>query len=432
MKILLVQSFTSPEEPPIYPLGLACLKTVLKENHEIYGLDINVSTEDEYLNMLDKYKYDVIGFGIRNIKVATIRKHANIVDEHHNLIRIAKRVQPDSVLIAGGMGFSLFAEPLMRIYNEIDYGLFGSAEVTFPKLLQNLYKPQKVAGVYYRFNQTIKYSFNQTDDEKNKLVTPDRTIIPVELYARFENAYGIQTRRGCILNCIHCSDKHLLGSNIFTRPVEDIVNELKDMEKIGIKNVFFADQIFNIPYEYTKSLLKSIIENEIGIKWTAWFYEKNLDMDFFNLMKESGCKQAIFSPDSADNKILNNLRKEITSKDLKKTYMLAKKANLRVGYDFMLNAPGETIFSLVKTISFIIKAKLHLGKLLALHGLFIVTMRIYPNTELQKISIEKEIIDKDDDLLEPKFYNPFPLSVFVNLILKIMELLWLIKKLFKK
>lgn len=432
MKILLVQSFTSPEEPPIYPLGLACLKSVLKEDHEVYGIDINVSTEDEYLRLLERNKYEVIGFGIRNIKVATIKKHKNIVDEHHNLIRIAKKIQTDSLLIAGGMGFSLFAESIMRVFNEIDFGLFGSAEVTFPELLQKLDKPQEVAGVYYRYNNSIKYSFDQTDLEKNKLVTPDRSIIPIEIYKKFENAFGIQTRRGCILNCIHCSDKYLLGSNIFTRPVEDVINELKDMEMMGIKNVFFADQIFNVPHEYTKVLLKKIVENGINIKWTAWLYERNLDMDFFRLMKESGCKQAIFSPDSADNNVLNILKKDITYEDLKKTYVFAKKVNLRVGYDFMLNAPGETLFSLIKTILFIIRAKVHLGKLLALHGLFLVIMRIYPNTELQMMSIEKGIIDKEDDLIEPKFYNPFPLSIFVNFILKMMRFLWHMKKLLKK
>ena len=106
---------------------------------------------------------------------------------------------------------------------------------------------------------------------------------------------------------------------------------------------------------------------------------------------------------------------------------------MKAEYSFMINAPGETVFSLFQTLLFITKAKLGLGKNLMLYNLLMTTpMRIYPHTEIKEIAIKEGIIDKDIDLVKSVFYNPAPLKYIVNLLGLLSRLAWWIRKWLRK
>ncbi len=436
MKVLLIQSFTPEGEAPIFPLGLAYLAAALP-SHDVNIFDVNIE-EDPYKNLEEKltsFQPDAIGVSLRNIKifiktVARTGGHQSCFQLHQELIGFLKRKTKNIPLIAGGTAFSLYASHIMGLMPEIDYGILREGEESLPKLLEPGMAPENIPGICYRKDNELIFTGPRDWLEFSSIAKPRRDLTRIEKYLSEPTAIGVQTKRGCVLQCIHCSDQFLIGQKLRLRPPEKVVEEIDDLVRNhGIKEIMFADQIFNFPLDHAMEICKGLVKKKVPIKWQAWLNPKYLSKEFVDIAREAGCAKMIFSPDSASDKVLKQLKKGYTEQDLANSYKLLQGSNVEVGYDFMLNGPGETLGSICKLFLFLFKAKLCLGSGLRFHGLFLVPMRIYPHSELEKEAKEKGLISADDDLLEPVFYNPKPLSYLCGFILLILSLLRRLKNL---
>ena len=243
-------------------------------------------------------------------------------------------------------------------------------------------------------------------------------MVPIHRYA--ESSYasiGLQAKRGCALHCIHCSDTYLLGHTLRMRSPEDIVDEMEEWKNLGVNQIFFCDQIFNIPVSHAINICKEIVRRNLNIRWAAWFNEKanTLPDELIVWVKRAGCGLLSFSPDHVDDRMLKNLDKNFRYKDLQHTYRIGKKHNIDVEYSFFLNSPGEDLKSLLMLFRFLAEAKLHLGSNLRMFTLLMMQpIRIYPHSRLFDLAIETGMIDKDADLIEGQFWNPGTLSWAAN------------------
>ena len=192
----------------------------------------------------------------------------------------------------------------------------------------------------------------------------------------------------------------------------------------GVKDFQFADQVFNMPLEHANGICREFIERKINVGWGAWLSVKPLSSELLSLMQKAGCKMINFSPDSASDVVLKVQNKGITEKDLQNSYMMMRDVNVNVDYSFMFNGPGESLTSFFKMILFLLRAKIKLGKKMNIHANFMVPMRIYPYSRLHEIAIEKGYVEPDDDLIEPRFYNPFPLAILLSFMVKTNGYLW--------
>lgn len=434
MRVLLIQSLNGSNEPLIFPLGLCYLAAHLPNDIKIFDMNTAKEPYKDLVNELKRIKPDVVGISLRNIKVAAPGTHYSCFAPHQETIKIIKKCSPGAVLIAGGPAFSLYGEIIMRQLPEIDLGVFGEGEESFREILENLDHPEKVRGIYYRRNGEIYFTGYQDWLPFEKLRWPRRNLLDINGYFKNPFGIGVQTKRGCILKCIHCSDRYLVGSKIRLRSPQDVVDELEVLVKAnGVKSISFVDQIFNIPLTHAQEICQEIIKRRLSFRWVAWFNAKYITEEFIRLVKESGCAQLSFSPDSASNKVLRKLKKGFDERDLLRTYKIAKKVGIPVEYHFMINCPGENLKSLFKTLSFILKAKLNLKEKLIMYPFLMITpMRIYPHTELMQLAIKDGIINDKTDLMEPIFYNPPPLKYMVEDIRWIFRFIWWTSRKFKK
>ncbi|MBE9572380.1 MAG: cobalamin-dependent protein, partial [Proteobacteria bacterium] len=309
MKILLVQSLTEFGEPPIFPLGLCYIASHVSQ-HELSIFDMNIAREPyvDLNNRIMEINPEVIGLSLRNIKVAKPGIHHHSYESHAETIRIIKRACPGAVFVVGGPAFSLYAEQIMEKYPEIDLGVFGEAEESFPELLQDLDNPQNVKGIYYRKDKALIFTGYRDFLVSSKLVSPNRDLADVGKYAETPYAVGVQARRGCVLKCIHCSDRFLMGGKIRLRDPVEVVDEIELLVKdYGLQTFFFVDQIFNIPRDHAYKICREIIQRNIEVKWTAWFNEHYIDEELLRIVKQAGCAYLSFSPDSASNRVLKRI-----------------------------------------------------------------------------------------------------------------------------
>jgi len=434
MCILLVESLTEFDQPPIFPLGLSYIAANLNGEEKIFDMNVADEPYGDLAKELKRIYPKVVGISLRNIKVADPGIHHSSFAPHERAIKVIKKTVPNVLLITGGPAFSLYAEEMMKRLPEIDFGIFGEGEQSFPELLNNLNQPESIRGVYYRRDGKLLFTDYRDWIPSDKIGSPRRDLLDMKRYVDIPYAIGVQTKRGCILKCIHCSDRYLLGQNIRLRNPVEVVDEIEQLEEEArVKTFSFVDQIFNIPMGHAREICQEIIRRKLSVKWTAWFNEKYINEDFLKIVKAAGCTYLSFSPDSASDKVLRNLKKNFTTRELSRTYKFAKIVGMKAEYSFMVNAPGESILTLFETFIFVLKARLVLGKNLMLHNLLMTTpIRIYPHTEIKEFAVKKGIIDRKDDLVEPFFYNPEPLKYIVDILGLCSRIVWRMKEIWGK
>ncbi|MCB9798036.1 MAG: cobalamin B12-binding domain-containing protein, partial [Alphaproteobacteria bacterium] len=397
-------------------IGLSYLAAHLPEAHEVEIFDVNLYRDlpDPYAALAEKvraFQPEVIGLSLRNIKVATPGVHADDFEPQQRTVRVLRAEAPRATLIAGGTAFSLYAEIFMRKLPELDLGMWGEGEVRFPQLLEQLDAPWTVPGVWYRKEGTPTYTGAPPPINFAALKHYRKDLLPFTPYTDSSFvSVGLQSKRGCALHCVHCSDTYLLGNAVRRRSAADVVDEMEDLfYNHGVKQMFFCDQIFNIPVQHSIDICKEIVDRQLPVKWSAWFNEKanTLPDELMVWLKRAGCGLLSFSPDHVDDRMLRNLDKNFRYKDLQHTYRIAKKYDMDVEYSFFLNAPGEDWRSLYRLLRFIVEARAHCGGNFRLFTLLMMQpIRIYPHSRLHELAVETGLIDKDADLIEGQFWNP--------------------------
>lgn len=415
MRVLLVQAFTALDMELVYPIGLAYLAAHL-DDHEVEIFDLNLHRDDPYRpfgEVLDRMKPDVVGVSLRNMKVGMPHLHTDDFQPQQEAIEFVKERLPGVKVVAGGTAFSLYSEAMMRRLSAIDMGCWGESEATFPQLLTKLDRPWEVKGVYYRDPDggQVKFTGYQDKVDFKALRPPRRDLVDHAPYlASSFVSVGVQAKRGCALRCIHCSDTYLLGHQVRMRDPKDVVDEMQRLvEDHGVQQMFFCDQIFNIPVKHAIDICKEIVDRRLEVAWSAWFNEhrNTLPDELMIWLKRAGCGLLSFSPDHVDDRMLKNLDKNFRHEDMLYTVQVAKKHGMDVEYSFFLNSPGEDLRSLMSILRFLVHARLQLGGQLRLFTLLMMQpIRIYPHTRLAELARESGIITPDNDLIEASNWNP--------------------------
>jgi radical SAM superfamily enzyme YgiQ (UPF0313 family) len=320
-------------------------------------------------------------------------------------------------IIIGGAGFSTFPIQILKQNDLIDFGVYLEGEDTILELLNNLGTPKKVKGIYYRENGKILYTGNR-ENFTNFDFIPDRSFFNLNQYD-YPRSIGIQSKRGCVLQCSYCNYPSLNGTKLRMRKPNNIVDEIEKIIKTtNTKEIIFTDNVFNIPISHSIAICKEIINRNLTVRWSAWFDIKNIDQEFIDLAVKSGCYRMCFSPDGLVNETLSSLNKNITKNDITKLLVLTKR-NKMIDFRFSVFAlpPYQTIAGLIQTIIFVFKTHV----LYRNSKCLVSWIRILPNTRLYKSSSNEEAISIDNLLPEKVvnkellFYNKTTINNFIML-----------------
>lgn len=424
MKVLLVQSYLGGKEPLVYPIGLACLVSSLR-GHEIQFFDPNLSARpfEDLCRALEAFDPDVIGISLRNIDSTNKRKVVFYYPYLKKTIDVIKSCS-DGLIVVGGPGFSMFASEIMSDEPRIDIGVLFEGEISFQKLLDDPGAPEKIRSLCYRKNGEL--IFTDTRDEKTDIersALPDRKMIPVARYANTKDAVGVETKRGCALQCVYCVYGFLNGKKIRLRSPQKVVDEIELLAREGVGQFTFVDSVFNLPKEHAADICNGIIARGLKLNWSAWFTEKGLTQEFIELVKSAGCKNIILSPDGFSDGVLQRLGKNIRKHDILRTFESLRKGDgFEVSYNFFKNPPGQSFQGFLSLLGFVVTAKRHMGK--RVHFEF-NSMRIEPHTQLYHIALGEGTIRQGENLLYPRYFSN-PATTYIekafNVLLRLKEL----------
>ena len=400
-KVLLISANQEKNPYPVAPLGLLYIAHALKHNGlKVSILDLCFSKNIPIVikDSIQSFKPNFVGVSIRNVDNLSFPASVSYLPEVKNVIRYVK-ANTKAPVVLGGSAFSLFPEGLLRLTG-CSVGIVGEGEEAFIKLIKSINFNRDSLNVVPNLAWIKGNAFHQNNIKclKSEDYVLERELINNSWYSKFGGMGNIQTKRGCKFRCSYCTYPFLEGSSYRLRKPEIIAQEMKALKtKYKINHIFFVDSVFNYPVDHAAAICEEILRKKINIAWSCFAWPHRTSGKLLELMKMSGCTHIEFGSDAFSEKTLAMLHKPFSVDDIMSISERCKKTGIKCCHYVIFGAPGEDRRTLEEAFRNLKQIKS--TAIIAMAGI-----RIYPNTELQKISIREKIISSEDDLLEPRFY----------------------------
>lgn len=372
--------------PPVGPIGLDYVAASL-ERAEMDVEILDLCFVDDPKHSIREYfrdrKDDLIGLSFRNADDCFWPSADFFVPGLKDLIEEI-RIITDAPIVLGGIGFSIFARPIME-YTGADFGICGDGESAMVALvyqLQGLKKYEDVPGLLWKDNDEIR--FNPPSWPDTIRLGTSRSFIDNISYFRKGGQCGLETKRGCNRNCIYCADPLAKGRKLRLREPAEIADEVQSLLSQGIDVFHICDSEFNLSRSHAYAVCEEFTRRSFGdnIRWYTYMSPTPFDADLASLMARAGCVGIDFTGDSGCEAVLKSYLQQHSKEDIARGVELCRDNNIAVMVDLLLGGPGETRQTVRETIEFIKEVGPDcIGSILG--------MRLYPGTAVSKEILER-------------------------------------------
>jgi radical SAM superfamily enzyme YgiQ (UPF0313 family) len=175
-------------------------------------------------------------------------------------------------VVFGGFHATLQTEEALH---HCDAVVKGEADLVWPELLQD-WRDGKLKTIY---------KADKVHDLKN-LPRPRHELLKLNRY--LFKAVPVQASRGCPYRCSFCEIPVFYDGAYRTRPIEDIVEEIKQVMKVtGFKRFQFIDDQITGKHKFARELFKAL--EPLNIRFSClWTINSNHDDDLLDLAAKAG------------------------------------------------------------------------------------------------------------------------------------------------
>jgi radical SAM superfamily enzyme YgiQ (UPF0313 family) len=273
-------------------------------------------------------------------------------------------------VVLGGVHASAIPEEAIE---HADSVVIGEAEDIWPELLED-FKKGNMQRIYKASGLV----------DLTKLPIPRRELLNKKIYV---STNVIQASRGCPQGCEFCSVEKFFGKKTRFRPVEDVIEEIKEMDRQ--KFLLFTDDNLIINPPYLEKLLTRLIP--LKRKWlgeATWVI--GLKPELVKLMKKSGCMGLFIGFESIRKQ--PNTKKTAFVNDMKGIYKQSiknlHKNGIGVCGAFIFGFDNDDPLSFDETLKFCFEADLDVAQFSSLIP--------FPGTPLyERLTKEGRILTKD-------------------------------------
>ncbi len=406
MNILLIVTNRYRGPIPVMPLG-ACLvaESCERAGHQVRLLDLMFERHPLHAlgSVIDKTRPDVVGISLRNIDNNDMQ-HPVAFYKDLTLLMETIRGKTEATVVLGGAAVGVMPESLLR-FTEADWAVLGDGEIVFPQVLDMLSKnmmPKDIAGVAWIEDTGFRLNTGFVDRFSDNGLVPDfRRWINLPAYLSRFSPVPIQTKLGCHFKCVYCTYRKIEGQDYRLCDPQTIGGEIVDLEKRGLRDVEFVDNVFNSPYDHAIALCDAIAKVRTKVRLqTVELNPYFLDDNLIGAMEQAGFVGIGITVESAADPVLDRLKKGFTARDVFKASEVIQRHRIPCIWVFMFGGPGETEETVQETLRFAEKC---IGQRDV--ALFMIGIRIYPGTELENIARAEGVLTLPPyEMLEPVFY----------------------------
>lgn len=395
LDILLITPSRESNQYIVPPIGLGYLATALR--NENFSVDIFDTVKKNFnqhqlLEQIKKTNPKILGIQLFSYDVSPSKKFLKKLKKELPLIKI----------ILGGAHST--SEPLevLNQFKEADYAFKGEAEEGLPLLVKFILKNKKInltkiPGLIWRKENKIEINNQLYTKNLDKYGTPSWDLIDPRTYKEApqggflkEYPYApISTSRGCPFRCSYCTVHIVSGRKIRVRSIQHVLDEIKMLKnKYDVKEVHILDDAFTFSKERVIEFCEGLIKDNIKIKFSFpnGIRLDSLDEEVLAMMKKAGVQDFNVGIESGSDKILNDMKKSLTTEMVKEKTRLIKKMGLESNGFFIIGYPTETKTDILKTIK--------LAKQVPIKRAQFSLFKAYPGTDITNKLLNEGKINK--------------------------------------
>ena len=408
------------------PLGIAYIAAMLEK----YGHECRI-IDGPAMSTILNYDFNDLERDIKNFSpdIVGVSAQTSQIEHAKKVMRLAKTINPNCLLILGGTLISADPNMLLQL-EDVDYGVIGEADLTFPEIVSKFEKKEKLEGsegLMWRENSAVKFLKPKMIINLDDIPMPARHLLRMNIYRpspanyRKSPATTMITSRGCPYQCIFCS-RPTEGTAWRAHSAKRVVDEMEILvNDYGIKDIQIFDDTFTLIPRRTKEICEGIIERGIKVGWNCMTRVDKITPELLKLMHQAGCYETGFGIESGSDRVLQFIKKSLTKDQIRQGVKWAKEAGIDVRGFFMIGFPTETKDEILQTIEFAKELDVDVAQ-------FMVSTP-FPGTEMWDIAKQYGKVN-DDDWNSFTFYAPEKMPFSSNL-LSDKDLLSLYKKAYK-
>ncbi len=385
-----------------FPIGLAHVMTALRKNGIPYEFqDLNFNRVD-WIKRLREGQYCGVGIG-------GLYADFNFISEFAQNV---KRSSPQTPLVLGGSMTSDIRMDILFEHTPIDFAVVGEGEHTLVELIRGFHSGQTdfsaIDGIVYRDVQgkPVATKRRKIIDLKDENLYPTWDDINIEHYLAvgypgYEKftAMPVLTGRGCTGKCIFCSPTN---GRYRMRPIDQVIQELKHLSsRYCFTGFAFLNEIMYPTQKMMFEFLEAYKASGINKPWIACL-RVDIGIDLLKAMKEAGCVGANCGIESGNDRVLRQMRKNITVQQVKEFYRNCKEVGLTAQGSIMFGSETETDEELKETIDLMIHEDIH-----SLGGALLIS---YPGTEVYQRAVEQGRIKDEYQYLKDLDFSDISLT----------------------
>lgn len=415
MRVMFVSINKLKSYRPVLPIGMVTVATQLQAaGHQVLCTDLMFEDEDEAVikrNVQD-FQPDVVGISIRNVDSLNLLEPAVYTPLAVEVADWSRQVKPGVKIVLGGAGFTTVPEDLMD-FVAADYGLLGFAEdsmLSLVRCLEQGREPRNVEGIifptdggYYRKEPSFTIDYRRIRPPERSMYDPRYFEYTFETHDEVSRIPAtLQTKKGCVLECIFCSNFLIDGTGVKVNDVQVIADEVERLISEGVESLEIVDGVFNLPLHHALSILKEFVRRGIHIPWSCMINPGAVNAELIDLMVRTGCREVEFGTDSANDRVLGILKKNFRQRQILEVHRMFREAGIRVMHCLFIGSPGDDRDSVRETFSImdeLVPSGCPDGRVYWTFGL-----RVCRGTELYRRAIQEGLLRGDERFLVPKYY----------------------------
>jgi radical SAM superfamily enzyme YgiQ (UPF0313 family) len=348
----------------------------------------------------------------------------------HNFgyMKMVRKLLPESRIVVGGTAVSIFGQYVAEKVPENTVVVVGEGEDAMLSIVDGFESP---VGEYYYKDRSGQVSHHARAEnfDLSQLTAVDfgyvESIFPAFKEYMADEYIGVNTKRGCPFHCHFCLYNKIEGAHQRYRDPAEIGKEIETLNKVyGIKHIWFTDAQFcstRRSTEHVDKVLDELLVRKTELTWSGYLRLNFLTPEIARKMIATGMGSIDLSF-TGSQEIIESLTlgyKLDQQMDAFRMFKANGYTNQRVKLYMPLNAPGETVYTLKKTID-------KIKELYALFGRenvlpFIFFIGVQPGTPVEKHLIDQGYLKPGYDpltlnpfVIKKLLYNPKPLGGLIG------------------